>query len=80
MAPSDEAWIKGAEAMAAAPLAPGQLAPGQSNSPEVEKLSIRVHAQANAARGIPKTDRAEAYADLMLSCARCHAKLKRNPQ
>lgn len=75
IAPSDESWIKGAEALADAPLAPGELAPEQSVSPQVTQLASNVHAQAHAARGLPQEMRGGAYAELLRTCSGCHQSL-----
>jgi hypothetical protein len=76
--PSKEAWIAGAEALAAAPLTPEQLAPDQSVPKEITALATRVHTLGNEARnvedasGIP----GKIYGELLTTCESCHAALR----
>lgn len=72
MAPSEEAWVKGAEVFADAPLSQEQAAPGKSVSPKVKAMATKVHEQAHRARTVDKAKRAQAYAELMQSCSSCH--------
>jgi hypothetical protein len=73
---ADRMWVKGAEAMADAPLTPGEAAPKKSVSPKVEAEAKRVHDQAQKARTIAKPDREAAYAELVTTCAKCHEMAK----
>ncbi|CAN5923047.1 hypothetical protein BH11MYX4_BH11MYX4_46500 [soil metagenome] len=75
MAPSQEAWTKGAEVFTDAPLAPEAIA-AQSVPPEVNELAKRAHAygqQAHAAKDA--TARAKAVAEVYATCVGCHTKL-----
>lgn len=76
--PSEEAWIKGTEAMADAPLAPEQLAPERSTPAEIKSLSRRVHSLAEDARGSRDINVWVArYGEMLTTCAECHRALGR---
>lgn len=74
--PSREAWSKGAEVLADAPLAPAAIAGQKSVPPEVLDLAKRTHALASRAR-TANDDRARAksVAEVYETCAGCHGKL-----
>jgi cytochrome c556 len=76
MAPSDDAWVKGAEVFSDAPLTPEEVAPGKSVSPEVKKLAKDAQDIAHKARTVDEAKRHEAYADLLTTCQRCHTAAK----
>lgn len=71
--PSDARWAEGAKQLAAAPMARADLPPDHGLTPEVRQAEIDVHAFADrAATASDSGTRAEVFADLMLTCARCH--------
>jgi hypothetical protein len=80
MAPSDEAWVKGAEVMADAPLVPEAVSGAKSVPPETKALASSVHATAHRARTTAVKDRGKAYADMIATCAACHDKLGISPK
>jgi cytochrome c553 len=76
MAPSDEAWRKGAEVFTDAPLEPQVIAGAKSVPPEVNELAKRAHAFGEAAHmATGQTARAKAVADVYGTCVGCHSKL-----
>ena len=76
MAPSLEAWTKGAEVFMDAPLEPEAVAGPRSVSPEVNELAKRAHAFGQEAHSAKNTtERAKAVADVYATCVGCHAKL-----
>ncbi len=59
--------------MAIAPLQPEALSPAVPNYPRIEALAHRVHSLAEEGRTAPEmTERADIYAGLLATCARCH--------
>lgn len=78
IAPSRSAWIAGAEVLAEAPLAPEQLAPNQTLSPEFTALADRVHELGNLARDVPDSAGMPSviYGELLTTCETCHASLR----
>jgi cytochrome c2 len=86
--PSADAWVKGAEAMADAPLTPEALAGQQSVPKEVDTLAKDAHAIAENARGLKDpaasgpvvSERVTAYGKLLQTCASCHQMLKQGPK
>lgn len=86
--PSADAWVKGAEAMADAPLTPEAAAGPQSVPKEIDALAKDVHAIAEKARGLKDpaasgpvvSDRAAAYGKFLQTCASCHQALKQGPK
>ncbi|MCB9763324.1 MAG: hypothetical protein H6739_26395 [Alphaproteobacteria bacterium] len=74
VAPSEDALRAGWEALVETPMLPAELGEAAS-SPEVVALEARVHQLAGrvAAHGTPRAARAEAYGELMATCAACHA-------
>jgi cytochrome c556 len=80
MAPSDEAWVKGAEVMADAPLVPEAVSGMKSVPPETKALATAAHATAHRARTTAAKDRGKAYADMIATCAGCHDKLGISPK
>jgi len=76
MAPSQEAWTKGTEVFAAAPLQQEALVGAKSVAPEVAELAKRAHAfgqQAHTAKDA--TARAKSVAEVYGTCVGCHSKL-----
>lgn len=76
MAPSQEAWTKGAEIFTDAPLVPEAVAGARSVPPELDELAKRAHhlgAQAHAAKDTAA--RTKAVAGVYATCAGCHSKL-----
>ena len=72
LATNDEAWTRGAEALADAPLA----APGGVGAED----EARVHALAKQALPITEpTERAKAFGQLLSSCSPCHVALLNDP-
>jgi mono/diheme cytochrome c family protein len=67
--PSEQAWVKGADAMAVAPLHRDTVAP---QTPGLDDIARSVHQKANEARRVPSQGRASAYAALLATCATCH--------
>ncbi len=71
--PSHDAWARGVEVLADAPLHPEALSPAVPNYPRIEALAHRVHSLAEAGETAEDmTDRADIYAGLLATCARCH--------
>lgn len=70
VAPSEEAWRLGADALAEDPLFVDM---GDHASTEVMTLARQVHALGATARNTQPDHRAGVYARLMVSCAQCHA-------
>jgi mono/diheme cytochrome c family protein len=71
--PSEEAWLKGTEIMADAPLVPKAVSGEKSVDKKVETLAVSVHDIAEKAR----TDRdmkkwTAAYGKFLQTCASCH--------
>lgn len=78
--PSREAWTKGAEVLADAPLAPAAIAGEKSVPPEVFELAKRAHALGQKAHAATDTNaRAKALADVYRTCVGCHGKLGITP-
>lgn len=76
MAPSQEAWTKGAEVFADAPLTLDAVAGPKSVSPEIEELAKRAHAFGQAAHTAKEPSaRAKAVAEVYGTCVGCHKKL-----
>ncbi len=78
IAPSDEAWVRGAEAMAKAELTPEELFTDQSPQPELLELEQTAQKLASESRAIKGTDandkrRGELYASLLATCSECHS-------
>ncbi len=71
--PSDDAWARGAEALATAALRPETLTPDLPVYPRVEALAQRVHALAEEGSRTADTGaRIDIYAGMLATCARCH--------
>lgn len=74
--PSDDAWARGAEALATAALRPETLSPDLPVYPRVEALAQRVHALAEEGSRTADTGaRVDVYAGVLATCARCHGLL-----
>jgi len=68
--PSDDLWLRGADAMKAAPLTDKDL---PEVSPEVAKFEARAHELAERAAGATTTEaRVAIYGELIGKCASCH--------
>jgi cytochrome c556 len=80
MAPSEEAWVKGAEVMADAPLAPEAISGQKSVAPETVALATTAHTIANRARTTETKERGAAYGELLVTCSACHSKLAVSPK
>lgn len=74
-APSDDAWTKGADVLADAPLTQRALAGNKSIPPEVELLAQKVHSFGEKGRAAKAPERAALYGDFLATCASCHEKL-----
>lgn len=72
VAPSDQAWRLGANALAEDPLF---VELGDQGSQEVLTLARQVHALGATARATQPDHRAGVYARLMVACAQCHGLL-----
>lgn len=78
--PSEEAWQKGAELMADAPLTPEVLQGAQSVPSATTELAKEVHDLAEAARADRHPDKWQAaYGRFLATCAECHQTLHRGP-
>lgn len=75
MAPSDDAWVKGAEGLASAPLTAESVSPKQTVSRELAALAQAAHALGEKARGVERPARGAAYAALLERCSGCHQAL-----
>jgi hypothetical protein len=72
--PSDEAWIKGADALRASPLTAKELPKDQKLTREVLAQETEVHALADKARQATDAGaRAVIYGEFIAACAGCHA-------
>jgi hypothetical protein len=75
VAPSEELWVKGAQAFGGEALAPDEL--GDQASQDVVKLSKKVHElAAKAAEVKDRKEQAVLYAELLGSCYTCHKELE----
>ena len=75
MGPSDDAWIKGCEVLAEAPLHQ-EAATGPVSVPKpVTELASQAHALANRARTAPSEERGKHYGAFLATCAACHTQL-----
>lgn len=77
MAPSDDAWVKGAEAMSGAPLTHDTISPNKTVVKALAKLADESHALAGKARTAEASGRGAAYADFLVGCSACHQQLKK---
>src|SRR5690606_24937185 len=76
MAPSQEAWTKGAEIFTDAPLAPEAVAGAKSVPPEVNELAKRAHHLGTQAHSAKDTSaRTKAVAGVYATCVGCRSKL-----
>ena len=80
MAPSEQAWVKGSEVMADAPLVPEAVSGNKSVAPESKELALAAHTVAHRARTTETRDRGQAYGALIATCAGCHDKLGTSPK
>jgi cytochrome c2 len=79
LASSDEAWLEGAQLLAATPTDVRATVRDKPNA-EVFELAERMQAQAERAATLNDHDeRAEAYGELMHTCASCHDLTRRQP-
>jgi cytochrome c556 len=77
MAPYDDAWTAGAEALIQAPLAKEELVPNQSVPDEIAELARKVHDIGAKGREVMNPDkRVPLYAEFLATCADCHRKMK----
>lgn len=81
MGPSNEAWVRGAEAMAKADLSPDELFDDRSPSPELLELEQTAQELASESRGIEVVDaldrrRGELYSKLLYTCSACHTRVQ----
>ncbi len=65
---SDESWKAGLDVLATAPL------PATELGADRETLALELQKTARRARTVRPADRADAYAELLVTCAGCHAK------
>ncbi len=72
VAPSDAAWLEGAEELIAAP----ELA---SDVKEIATRAARVRDLARRSKAVAANDRARLFGDLLLTCANCHQQLGIRP-
>jgi len=77
MGPSTDAWVKGAEAMATAPLTAESASPQMTVSKEVVDMADAVHAQAQKARTLEPTARGKAWGEMLVTCTACHQAIKK---
>jgi hypothetical protein len=79
--PSEEAWVKGTEVMADAPLLPEQAAGSRSVTPEAKTFASSVHdiaEKARAERDVAKWT--ASYRQFVATCASCHSALGQKPK
>ena len=75
MAPSQDAWMKGADVLTEAPLTPDVADGGKPIAPEVAELAKRAHAFGQKAHlAKDAATRTKAVADLYGTCVECHKK------
>ncbi len=71
--PNEEAWLKGTEIMADAPLVPKAVAGEKSVDKRTETLAVEVHRIAENARADRDTKKwTAAYGKFLTTCASCH--------
>ncbi len=71
--PSNEAWMKGVDALADAPLDAEQLGGPPVARTRISTLAQQVHALAGqAGEAVEPNTRAEVYGRFLATCARCH--------
>jgi mono/diheme cytochrome c family protein len=71
IAPSDDAWTAGADALTGDPLGRDELPAGYGRA---AAIADRVHELGERAESLPQgTGRAGVYAELVTTCAQCHA-------
>src|SRR5690606_30264912 len=80
IAPSDDAWVRGTEAMAGAELTPDELFLDRSPSADLLELEDQARQIANEARSVENTDAADGrrgdhYAHLLATCSACHTRV-----
>jgi hypothetical protein len=77
MAPSDDAWKAGSEALIQAPLSKEELAGDQSVPDEIAKLAKSVHELGPKGRELTDPSaRADLYGEFLATCADCHGTLE----
>jgi hypothetical protein len=77
MAPADDAWKAGSEALIQAPLSKEELAEDQSVPDEIAAVAKSVHELGPKGRELTEpADRANIYGEFLATCADCHDKLK----
>ena len=79
--PSEEAWLKGTEVMADAPLLPEGVVGSRSVTPEAKKSARSAHDIAEKARA--DRDLAKwtvSYQRFLATCAACHSALGAKPK
>lgn len=76
IAPSDDLWSRGVEAMAIAPLHDDEILKNASAAPEIVAQAEAVHELANdASNATTPQARADAFARFLENCATCHARV-----
>jgi cytochrome c553 len=78
-APSDDLWSHGARTLADAPLEPWSLTPHQTPVPKVVSLAASVHDLGQRAITSTGAARVDVYAEVLSTCATCHAWLGGGP-
>ncbi len=81
MVPDSALWVSGAEALADAPLTPRASASKRAVAPSVSDLARKVHTigEHSSAATTP-AQRAQLYAELLVTCASCHEQLAVTPE
>jgi mono/diheme cytochrome c family protein len=78
--PSTETWTAGADVLRDAPLEPEKLTPGKTPGPRIGELARTVEDLGRkAAAASSSADRENAYAELLVTCSECHARLRDSP-
>jgi hypothetical protein len=72
VAPSDAAWLEGADGLIAAPEI-------DSDVKEIAHRAAHVRDLARRAKTIPVNERAKLFGDLLVTCANCHRQVDIRP-
>jgi hypothetical protein len=72
--PSDEAWTAGAQMLASDPLSKDVLAAGDVLAKSLAQRVVKLGTKAGSAKG--GEERAKVYAEVLATCAPCHARVR----
>lgn len=75
VAPSDEAWLAGANLLAEVEILPETVAQSEAEVPIVADLLAQIRGIARASVAAPSEDRPGLYGQLLATCGQCHTAL-----